>query len=129
MVLAVCPDVLHRIQFRGVGRQVRDFQTAFLVTDELLRDFTAVSRKPVPNQQNVALDVAQQVFKKLDDLLGFNGFFEDLKVEVPDGDAGDDRQRFPVEVKLEDGGLPARRPSAPPMRPLTQTAFVYEDDR
>src|SRR5947209_19657492 len=59
VVLAVCPDVLHRIQFWRVGRQVVDFQTAFLVTDELLRDFTAVSREPVPNQQNVALDRAQ----------------------------------------------------------------------
>jgi hypothetical protein len=129
VVLAVCPDVLYRIQFRRVGRQVFDFQTAFLVADELLRDFTAVSRKPVPNQQNVALDVAQQVFKKLDDLLGLDGFFEDLKVEIPDGDAGDDRERFPVEVKLEDGCLPARRLGTPPMRPLAQAAFVYEDDR
>jgi hypothetical protein len=128
VVLAVSPDVLYRIQFRRVGRQVLDDQTAFLVTDELLRDFAAVGRKPVPNQQNVALDVAQQVFKKLDDLLGLNCLLEDLKVEVPDGDAGDDRERFPVEVKLEDGCLPARRPGAPPMRPLAQAAFVYEDD-
>jgi len=30
------------------------------------------------------------VFKKLDDLLGLDGFFEDLKVEVPDSDAGDE---------------------------------------
>src|SRR3982750_4498313 len=67
-------------------------------------------------------------FKKLDDLLGLNCLLEDLKVEVPDGDTGDDRERFPVEVKLEDRCLPARRPGAPPMRPLAQTAFVYEDD-
>ena len=40
------------------------------------------------------------MFKKLDDLLGLDRFFEDLKVEVPDGDAGDDREGFPVEVKL-----------------------------
>src|SRR4051794_6156606 len=33
-----------------------------------------------------------------------------------------------VEVKLEDRCLPARRPGAPPMRPLAQAAFVYEDD-
>ena len=26
-------------------------------------------------------------------------------------------------------GLPARRPRAPPMRPLAEAAFVYEDDR
>src|SRR5205807_7265828 len=69
------------------------------------------------------------MFKKLDDLLGLNYLLEDLKVEVPDGDAGDDRERFPVEVKLEDRCLPARRPGAPPMRPLAQTTFVDEDDR
>src|SRR4051794_5358105 len=69
------------------------------------------------------------MFKKLDDLLGLDRFFEDLKVEVPDGDAGDDRERFPVELKLEDRWLSARRPGAPPMRPWAQTTFVDEDDR
>ena len=83
-----------------------------------------MSREPIPNQQNVAFDIAQQVFKKLDDLFGFDGFCEDLKVEVPDGDSGDDRQGFPVEVELQDGRLPARCPGAPPMRPLAQTTFV-----
>ena len=122
------PDVLDRIQFGGVGWQILDCQTAFLVADELLGDLTAVGREPVPNQQKVALDIAQQVFKKLDDLFGLDGFFEDLKVEVPDGDSGDDRQGFPVEVELENGCLPARRPGAPPMRPLAQPAFVDEDD-
>ena len=123
------PDVLHRIQFGGVGWQVLDGQTAFLVADELLGELTAMSREPVPNQQNVTLDIAQQVFQKLDDLFGLDGFFEDLKVEVPDGDSGDDRQGFPVEVELQNGCLPARRPGAPPMRPLAQPAFVDEDDR
>ena len=85
------PDVLHRIQLGGIGWQVLNCQTAFLVVDELLGDLTAMGREPVPNQQNVALDIAQQVFKKLDDLFRLDGFFEDLKVEVPDGDSGDDR--------------------------------------
>ena len=69
------------------------------------------------------------MFEKLDDLLGLDRLFEDLKVEVPDGDAGDDRERFPVEVKLEHRCLSAGRPGAPPMRPLAQTTFVDEDDR
>ena len=123
------PDVLHRIQFGGVGWQVLDCQTAFLVADELLGDLTAMGREPVPNQQNVALDIAQQVFQKFDDLFRLDGFFEDLKVKVPDGNSGDDRQGFPVEVELENRCLPARRPGAPPMRPLAQPAFVDEDDR
>ena len=75
------------------------------------------------------MDVAEQVFEELDDLFGLDGLFEELKVEIPDGDAGDDGQGFPVDVELEDRRLPARRPSAPPMRPLAQTAFVDEDDR
>ena len=91
MVLAVRPDVFYRVQFRGVWRQVLRLQTAFLVADELLGYFAAMARKPVPNQQNVTVDVAEQVFEELDDLLGLDRFFENLKVEVPDGDAGDDR--------------------------------------
>jgi len=123
------PDILHRVQFRRIRRQVLHLQAAFLVANELLRDFTAVARKPVPNQQDVAIDVAKQVLEELDDLLRLDGVFEDLKVEVPDRDAGDDRQGFPVEVELQDRRLPSWRPRAPPMRPLTQTTFVYENDR
>jgi hypothetical protein len=129
VVFAVGPDVLHWVQFRRVGRQVLRFQTSFLVTNELLCDPTAVCRKAVPNQQNVAIDVAEQVLEELNDLLGLDGLFEDLKVEVPEGDAGDYRQGLPVAVELENRRLPSRRPRAPPMRPLAQAAFVYEDDR
>lgn len=124
MVLAVGPDVLHWVQFRRVGWQILHLQSAFLIADKLLRDPTAVGRKAVPNQQNVAVDVAEQVFEELDDLLGLDGLFEDLKVEVPGRDASDDRQGFPVEVELEDRSLSSRRPRAPPMRPLAQAAFV-----
>jgi hypothetical protein len=89
-MLAVGPDVLHRVQFRRVGRQVLRFQTAFLVLDKLPGDQAAVGREPIPNQQDVAIDVAEQVFEELDDLFGLDGLFEDLKVKVPEGDAGDD---------------------------------------
>jgi hypothetical protein len=128
-MLAVRPDVLHRVQLRGIGRQIFELQATFLVADESLGGQTPVGRKPVPDQQDVAIDVAEQVFQKLNNLLGLNGLFEDLKVEVPEGDAGDDRQCFPVEVKLQDRRLPAWCPGASPMRPLAQSAFVGEDDR
>jgi hypothetical protein len=36
------------------------------------------------------MDVAQQVLEELDDLFGLDGLFEDLKVEVPVGNTGDD---------------------------------------
>jgi hypothetical protein len=94
----------------------------------LLGDFAAVARKPIPNQQDVSLNVTEQVFEKLNDLLRVDGLFENLKVEIPDGDSGNDGKGFPVEMELEDGCLPARCPRAPPMRPLAEAAFVYEDD-
>lgn len=128
MVLAVGPDVLHWVQFRRVGWQVLHLQTAFLIADKSLRDQAAVGRKAVPNQQNVAIDIAEQVLEELNDLLGLDRLFEDLKVEVPEGNAGDYRKGLPVEVELENRRLPSRRPRAPPMRPLAQAAFVYEDD-
>jgi hypothetical protein len=123
------PDVLHRVQFRCIRRQVLSFQAALLISDELLGDFAAVARKPIPNQQDVSFNVTEQVFEELNDLLRVDGLFEDLKVEIPDGDAGNDGQGFPVEMELQDGCLPARRPRAPSMRPLAEAAFVYEDDR
>jgi Domain of unknown function (DUF3854) len=113
------------------GHRAAEFelQPAFLVADESLGDQTPVGRKPVPNQQDVASDIAEQVFQKLNDLLGLDGLFEDLKVEIPEGDAGDDRQGFPIEVELQDRRLPAWCPGASPMRPLARSAFVDEDDR
>jgi len=91
VVLAVSPDVFDWVQFRCVGRQVLRGQTTFLVADELLGDQAAMRREPVPNQQDVAGNVAEQVFEKLNDLFGLDGAFEDLKIEVPKSDPGNDR--------------------------------------
>ena len=83
MVLAVSPDVLHRIQFRRIRRQVLYIQATFLSLDELMRDLAFMCRKPVPKQQYVAGDVTEQVLEELDHLLGLDGLLEDLKVEIP----------------------------------------------
>jgi hypothetical protein len=42
----------------------------------------------------------------------------DLKVEIPEGNSGDDRKRLPVEVILQNRRLSAPRPSPAAMRPL-----------
>jgi hypothetical protein len=41
------------------------------------------------------------MLEELDHRPGLDGFLEDLKVEIPNGQAGDDRQGLPIEVKLE----------------------------
>src|SRR5512144_963729 len=90
---------------------------------------TAMGRQSIPNNQQVAAHIAEQVLQKQDYLLTANGFFENLEVEVPQRDAGDHRQSLPVEVMLQDRRLPAGSPCAATMRPLAQSAFVEAEDR
>jgi hypothetical protein len=56
VVLAMCPDVRRWVYFRRVGMQVLCIQPAFRIPDELMREFAFVSWKPIPDQQDVALD-------------------------------------------------------------------------
>ena len=90
-MLAVRPDILDRIQFRGVGRKIFDLQAPFLVANELLRHSTFVRRQPVPDQEQVAWDIAEQMLEEFDHLFGLDGLLENLEVEVPDRDTGDHR--------------------------------------
>ena len=51
VMLPVAPDVLHRIEFRRVGRQLLDRQPAPLRGDELLDRVSAMRRQSVPYDQ------------------------------------------------------------------------------
>jgi len=55
-----------------------------------------MSRESIPDHQDVAIQVAAHVFEELHDLLGLEGLFEDLEIEIPEGDASDDRKDFPI---------------------------------
>jgi hypothetical protein len=56
--------------------------------------------------------MAQQMVKEHDDLGTADGPRKQPEVEVPPRDPGQRRPPFPVEVILQDRGLPARRPRA-----------------
>jgi hypothetical protein len=75
VMLAVRPDIFHRVEFRRIGRQKLGAQPALLIVDELLGVTAAMRRKAVPDQQQVAGNVTQQVLEELDDLLGLDRLF------------------------------------------------------
>src|SRR5713226_3149270 len=129
VMFPVAPDVFDRIEFRGVGRQALDREPARLVADELRDQPRPVLRQPVPDHQQLARQVAQQMAEEVDHLGGMDGAGIEPEVEVPPGDAGSRRQHLPVEMMLQYRGLPARRPGPHPMRSFAQSAFVDEDDR
>ena|ERR1700724_999694 len=72
--------------------------------------------------------VTHQGRKKIHDLFFLDGTGIDAKIELPQREAGSDRQTLPIEVVLQDGGLSARCPGTVTMRSLTQSAFVDEDE-
>src|SRR5205823_4705448 len=67
--------------------------------------------------------------QKIDDLRTLDRTSVQPEIETQERESSNRRQTLPVEIELENGGLPAGRPRATPMRPLAQSAFVDEDDR
>jgi len=129
VVLPVAPDVLHRIELGRVAGQHLQRDPAALGTNVLLHDTTAVRGEPVPDDEELAAQMALQVHEEFDDLRPFDRAREQPEVETPPRDARDRREQVPVEVILEDRRLPARRPGTAPVRSFGQSALVDEDDR
>ena len=124
----VAPDVLQRIEFRGVTRQALHRESASLRPDKVADQARPMGRQPVPDHQELARQVPQQMAEKVDYLRRTDGARVKPEVEVPPSDAGGGREHLPIEVILQHRGLPARRPGPHPMRPFAQSAFVDKDD-
>jgi hypothetical protein len=129
MMFEIGPDVFDWIQFWGIRGQTLDQDAALYASQVFANYAAAMGRQSIPDNEQVARQVAKQMLKKQNHLLAPDGLLEDLEIEVPHGDPGDDREGLPVEVMLQDGSLSAGRPGAATMRTLAQTAFVDEDDR
>ena len=88
----------------------------------------AVTPQAIPNNQQLARKVPQEMCEELNHLRTADGAGKQTKVEVPPGDSGHRRERLPVEVILQDGCSSPRCPGATAMGALAQSAFVDEDD-
>jgi hypothetical protein len=128
MAFPVTPHIFGGIKFRGIGRQPRQMDTPVLLGQEVTHTAATVSRQPIPNDQDLSLDVALQMAEEINNLWRLDGAGVETEVELPPGDASDGREALPVEVKLQLRGLTARSPCAANMGAFRKTAFVYEYD-
>ena len=128
-VLPVAPHILHRIELGRVPGEGLQRDPAPLGADVLLDDVAAMSGETVPDDEQLAAQMALKVTEELDDLWPFNRTGEEPEVETPPGDPRDRREQVPVEVVLQDGRLPPGRPRPAAVGPLGQSALVDEDDR
>lgn len=86
----VAPNPFVGVEFRGVGRQIFKRQALLVVKDEVSDRLSLVGLEVVPNQDNSAADMAQQVTKKYEDLRRGNCALADKNEKaLVGGDAGD----------------------------------------
>src|SRR6516162_3701027 len=128
VMLPVAPEVLHRIEFRRVGRQLLDRQPAPLRGDELLDRVSAMRRQSVPYDHEPTRQMPQQMAEEIDYLGAADGAAIEPEVEIPPSDPGRRRHHLPGEVILQHRSLSAWRPGPHPMRTFAQSALVDEDD-
>jgi len=87
-----------------------------------------VRRQSVPDHQQLAANLLGQRLQEFDELRAADRAGMQPEVEVPEADAGDDRQLLPIEAVLQDRRLAFGRLGLDPRGSLAQSAFVDEDD-
>jgi len=128
VLLPVRPQVFDGIQFRGVARKELYPNSPRLLSNEVPHRPAPVRRQSIPDDQQPAGYVMQQMGKKKDDLRRADGAGKQTEVEVPPGYPRHGRKRLPVEVVLQHRRLTFRRPSTAAVGPLAQSTLVDEDD-
>ena len=110
MVFQMPPDGLGRIQFRPIAGQKFQDDASPLSRHKVPDHAAAVLPQSIPDNQQPAGDVPQQVFQKFDDLRAADRSRKQAEVEVPIRDAGRSRKRRPVNNGI---AAPASVPAAP----------------
>ena len=127
MLLPMAPQILHRIQFRGVSRKKFKFQTPIGGDNEVFHHSTTMRPQSIPDHNQIPVDVAQEMFQELHRLRTADGPWKEPEVESPPSDVCNSRKRLPIEVILKYWSLPSGCPSTIAMRPFAQPAFVDEN--
>ena len=80
VMFPIAPDVFHRIEFRGIGRQVVQRQAAPLVGDKFRDQVAAMSLGAIPDYQQSARQMTQQMGKEVHHLRGADGALVKLEM-------------------------------------------------
>ena|SRR5688572_14763683 len=124
MLFPVTPKILHRVELRGISRKKLNLQSAALSKDEIVDQAAAMTSEPVPDDQHLASDVAQQVFQELHHLGATNRTGKQAKIKFSPGHSRHGRQMLPVKMILQNRRLSFGRPSPTTVRPLAQSTLV-----
>src|SRR5215212_2946141 len=130
-VLEIVPDALVRIQVRGVAGQLLQLEARRgSLRQEVLDGPGAMDRRPIPDHEQLARNLAEEMLQKLDDLGAPKRALADLEQEPPlVGQAADDREMIAGTGHPEDRRLPPRGVGAHQARQQIEAGLVYPDNR
>src|SRR5580765_7166133 len=110
------PHVFHGVNLWGIGRQSLDFNPSLGAGNIIADHGTAMNGGPIPENQQLARNMALEVFEKFHYLQAFDAAGVKLEIKLPQNHAANERKAFPIESFLQERGLAARRPGPCPGR-------------
>jgi hypothetical protein len=127
-LFGVAEQIFDGIELRGIGGQAFQDDVAVERIDVVADQAAAVRGQPIPDDQQLALDLGAQGLEEFDQLWPLDRAVEEAKVDVPEARPGDERELLPVEAVLEGRRATLGGPGLDPRRTLAQSRFVDEDD-
>ena len=129
-MLEIVPDPLVRVEIRGVsGELLQADAVGAALGQEVLDWLATMDRRAVPDDQELAGDVAQQVPEEAGDIRALVGTVLHQHEQAPlRRDAADDRQVVAAQRETEDRRLPARGVGPDRAREEVDARFVDPDD-
>ena len=130
-VLEIVPDALVRIQVRGVARQLLQLEARRgPLRQEVLDGSGAMDRRPIPDDEQLARNLAQQVPQELDDFGPPKCPLADLEEKSAlMSQAADDGQMIAGTGHPENRRLAPRGVGAHQARQQIEAGLVYPDNR
>ena len=98
--LEMHPHVFDRIEFRRIRRQAFQDDPSLGGGHVIAHLGAAMNGRPVPKNQQPAIDVPLQVLEELNDLGAFDAALMDLEVEPPQSQSSKNGQTLSVEALL-----------------------------
>src|SRR3990172_210948 len=105
----IAPDAFIGVQVRGVGGQLFQMKTlSGALPQEIFDRLTAMSRQSIPDKEQFAAHMMQQMFQKTDNRRpGESHLLDHHEQAAIGGDGADDRQMIPSQGHTQDRCLPA----------------------
>lgn len=129
--LEVVPDTLIRIELWGVARQALQLEAAgAAVSEEVFDGLTAMDRRAIPDDQELAGDVAEQVLEEAHDIGAcVRPFLHQHQQPIVRRDRADDREMIAAQRQTEDRGVPPWGVGADRAGEEVEARFINPDDR